>query len=517
MSSTNLPTRGFLGHDGIIQYLGIKYATLKNAFSDAQIFDYHDLESLNATTYGPSAILAPDACNTEFGLIQKSLPITEAPQSETECLNLNITAPVETLSESSALPVFVFIHGGGFGTGSNSWPQYDQGRIIQLSRDMRTPVVGVGINYRLGPSGFMTSKELQDHGFSANNGLSDQLVALRWIQKHIALFGGDPKKVTCIGESAGGVSVMHQIEMNGIDLPFQQVVNMSGTPLMLKPLSPVIAESIYQTVTSILGLGNLPGEERVTALTAIPAAELLSKLPPGLPFMPVLDGHVLKNEISFAQLQDGTGPSQSPNINLLIGSCDMDSSIFGIMLAARKSGSLERFKKILNEAEPKYASELMAAYHIQDGMSDDEAWPLIMNFANDISFHATAEAYAAAWPSPTYRYRFREPNPWEGPWEGHSTHVLDIAYLFLNYTEHLTPSQEEVAVQFATDLIHFINQNAPFQKFEQGQRYVKEYISKDGEVITKDRSKEEAAFWPVLFSRIGYDSLLGVWGRFMGS
>ena len=52
MSSTNLPTRGFLGHDGIIQYLGIKYATLKNAFSDAQIFDYHDLESLNATTYG---------------------------------------------------------------------------------------------------------------------------------------------------------------------------------------------------------------------------------------------------------------------------------------------------------------------------------------------------------------------------------------------------------------------------------------------------------------------------------
>jgi carboxylesterase type B len=50
----------------------------------------------------------------------------------------------------------------------------------------------------------MTSKELQDYGISANNGLSDQHVALRWIQKHIALFGGDPAKVTCIGESAGG-------------------------------------------------------------------------------------------------------------------------------------------------------------------------------------------------------------------------------------------------------------------------------------------------------------------------
>jgi len=59
-------------------------------------------------------------------------------------------------------------------------------------------------SYRLGPFGFMTSKELQDHGFSANNGLNDQLVALRWMQKHIALFGGDPKMVTCIGESAGG-------------------------------------------------------------------------------------------------------------------------------------------------------------------------------------------------------------------------------------------------------------------------------------------------------------------------
>ncbi len=65
-------------------------------------------------------------------------------------------------------------------------------------------------SYRLGPFGFMTSKELQDHGIRANNGLLDQKIALLWIKKHIALFGGNPSRVTCIGESAGGGKLSSQ-------------------------------------------------------------------------------------------------------------------------------------------------------------------------------------------------------------------------------------------------------------------------------------------------------------------
>jgi carboxylesterase type B len=95
----------------------------------------------------PSAISSTESCSFEFQLIQKSLPVTEFPQSETECLNLNITAPEEALNGAPGIPVFVFIHGGGFATGSNAWPQYDQRRLVQLSRDLGTPVIGVGIKY----------------------------------------------------------------------------------------------------------------------------------------------------------------------------------------------------------------------------------------------------------------------------------------------------------------------------------------------------------------------------------
>ena len=95
--------------------------------------------------------MPPNCCTHEFGLIQQSLvlPSKDFAQSDVDCLNLNITFPRESLDEASGLPVFVFIHGGGFYNGSNAWPQYDQGRIVKLSSDLGIPVIGVGIKYDL--------------------------------------------------------------------------------------------------------------------------------------------------------------------------------------------------------------------------------------------------------------------------------------------------------------------------------------------------------------------------------
>ena len=187
------------------------------------------------------------------------------------------------------------------------------------------------------------------------------------------------------------------------------------------------------------------------------------------------------------------------------------------MLAPKKPGSFGRFTTILREATPQYASEVLEFYGLQSSMSDDEAWPKIMTFANDICFNGAASSYASAWRSTAYQYRFREPNPWEGPYKGQASHVLDVAYLFLNYTEHLTPSQAELAVEFATNVIQFIYGKAPFERFDPKSKYVKEYLSKDGEAISQDRPKDKDAVWPALFSRSGYDTLAGVWGAFMAS
>lgn len=148
-------------------------------------------------------------------------------------------------------------------------------------------------------------------------------------------------------------------------------------------------------------------------------------------------------------------------------------------------------------------------------MNNDDAWLAILNFANDISFHAPASAYASTWSSDVYQYRFKEPNTWEGPWQGYSTHVLDVAYLFLNYTEHLTPTQAEVARDLASDMVKFINGKPPFESIKQGSGFVKEYLSTDGKASSK--AYQGAHTYPLLFSRIGYDTLSAVWAGFMSS
>lgn len=186
------------------------------------------------------------------------------------------------------------------------------------------------------------------------------------------------------------------------------------------------------------------------------------------------------------------------------------------MFASKQAGCLKRFVEILNEFAPQNASDVLKAYHISPEMNDSEAWPLILNFANDIGFHAPANAYALTWQSSAYRYRFSEPNPWDGPWKGHATHVLDIAYLFLNYTENLTKLQVDVALEFATDVIHFINGKAPFSKYEQGSKFIKEYISRD-EITAAKAEQGKDVIWPAIFSRAGYDAMADVWAKFLSS
>lgn len=109
---------------------------------------------------------------------------------------------------------------------------------------------------------------------------------------------------------------------------------------MMRPLPGAVAEGIYQSVIGILGLHNLSAAERKSALLSIPASELLSKLPPGLPFLPVLDGDSIREDVSFSGLKSGSEVTQRHDMKLLIGSCDMDvrittstMSFFGATLA----------------------------------------------------------------------------------------------------------------------------------------------------------------------------------------
>ncbi len=119
-----------------------------------------------------------------------------------DCLYLNVWTSAKTGREK--LPVLLYIFGGGFANGDGSEPRYDGGNMASKG------MVAVSINYRTNIFGFFVHPELtkeSPHHAAGNYGLLDQVAALQWVQKNIAAFGGDPKRVTIAGESAGSISV----------------------------------------------------------------------------------------------------------------------------------------------------------------------------------------------------------------------------------------------------------------------------------------------------------------------
>jgi para-nitrobenzyl esterase len=123
-----------------------------------------------------------------------------------DCLYLNVWTPARR--NTTGLPVLVYFYGGGFVAGDGSEPRYDGASMAKKG------IVVVTVNYRLGLFGFLAHPELSKEApykASGNYGYLDQAFALQWVQKNIAAFGGDPKKVTIAGESAGSVSVSAQM------------------------------------------------------------------------------------------------------------------------------------------------------------------------------------------------------------------------------------------------------------------------------------------------------------------
>ena len=123
-----------------------------------------------------------------------------------DCLYLNVWTPAKR--NTKGLPVLLYFYGGGFVAGDGSEPRYDGESMSKKG------IVVVTCNYRLNIFGFLAHPELSSESpykASGNYGLLDQVAALKWVQKNIAAFGGDPRKVTIAGESAGSISVSYQM------------------------------------------------------------------------------------------------------------------------------------------------------------------------------------------------------------------------------------------------------------------------------------------------------------------
>lgn len=254
-----------------------------------------------------------------------------------DCLYLNVWRPAETPPKPR--PVLVWIHGGGFVTGGSSPAVYDGSAFA------RAGLVFVSFNYRLGRFGFFSIPELAEEAGRApvgNYGYLDQIAALRWVQRNIAAFGGDPQQITIMGESAGGLSVHALLASPLASGLFQRaIIESGGGRDSLLPSYPLESSDPGAPSANRIGLDFARsqgltgrGPALLQALRALPAERIAAGLsiaallvpPPGpLTYSgPMLDGHVLPRSPEQAYLTRDFNKAA-----LLIGSNSRDSLFVG--------------------------------------------------------------------------------------------------------------------------------------------------------------------------------------------
>lgn len=217
MASTTTPLGEIKGtdHDGYERYAGIRYA--KAPVGDRRFRAPEPVEAwdgvYDATAFGAQA---PQAVGG-FGAVGVAADM----KPSEDCLFLNVYTP---RADDRARPVMVWIHGGAYTMGSGD--VYD-GASFARNGD----VVVVTLNYRLGILGWTPLDHLDPSlTGSGNNGLRDQIEALRWVQANISAFGGDPTNVTIFGESAGGGSVFALLAAPAADGLYSKAIVESGVP-----------------------------------------------------------------------------------------------------------------------------------------------------------------------------------------------------------------------------------------------------------------------------------------------
>ncbi|XP_068441606.1 cholinesterase-like [Clinocottus analis] len=289
-----------LGGD-IRAFLGIPYGKpplKKLRFSPPEPVDSWEGVK-DATQFPNSCYQVPDTTFSGFKGAEMWNPNT--PLSE-DCLYLNVWSPRFNKTQpipSSLAPVFVWIYGGGFSQGTSSLDLYD-GRFLSKSEG----VVVVSMNYRLGALGFLKISEDKNH--QGNAGLLDQRMALQWVSKNIAAFGGDPTKVTLFGESAGSGSVGFHLLSPGSQGLFRRAVLQSGTPNA--PWGTHSQEETWRRtlkLATLLGCPQSPQSDMRACLQEADPMEVVLKqyevVPQrallNLPFIPHVDGHFLTDTV----------------------------------------------------------------------------------------------------------------------------------------------------------------------------------------------------------------------------
>ena len=426
---------------------------------------------------------------------QPSSTFGQASTSE-DCLYLNVFTPAT--SKARNLPVMVWVHGGSLRTGESN--DYNPAALV------RHGVVVVTINYRLGALGFLADAALAGRpgGPSGNYGLMDQQAALRWVQRNIRGFGGDPGDVTVFGESAGGLSVLSQLASPGARGLFQRAIVESGT-YQLTQQSLAAAEAAGKAFAAKAGCAStVSAKDMAACLRGLPVSTILANEDP-VGYTPDVDGAVLTQSIKTALAR-----GQFNRVPVVIGTNHDEYRLFvavfqflGQRVTAANYQSMIASTLGVSAA---IAGKIAAQYPLSRYPSPPVALGAVGTDAIFACHALTADESLARY-VPTYAYEFNDENapelflpPVGFPYG--AAHASELPYLFSQTTISrpigLSAAQQQLAAAMKQDWTNMAKTGTPaagWPKFTGASQQMLSLVPPTPQVETDFAAQHHCAFW----------------------
>jgi para-nitrobenzyl esterase len=427
------PVRGVV-RNGVSEFLGIPYAA--PPVGDMRWRPPQPraawTKTLEATRFGNTC---PQI--TELGVFAGPVSLTE------DCLYLNVFTPhANGTGNGKRLPVLLWIHGGGLFDGESN--DYDASALVKGGP--AGPTVVVTINYRLGLLGYLGHPALDAEGHNFGNyGLMDQQEALRWVQRNIAAFGGDPGNVTVGGQSAGSTSTAANVISPASAGLFHRAIFQSGPLLTVAPLA--LAEQRGADFAKAAGCGTDAAGQTASCLRALSVDKILSLQGTAAANGPYVTGLMVDGTVLPISGDEAWRTGKFNRMPIMNGpvadegafAASIDELFFGPM-------SVERFTKLVKttydgpagpgNGPPNYpegtAAKVMEQYPLSAYPAPGAAWTAIATDAN-VCRHPYLNNHAAEF-APLYAYEFTyKKAPWYFPavhFDHGAAHTIDIQFLF---------------------------------------------------------------------------------------
>jgi len=413
-----------INENGIVVFKGIPYAA-------------PPVGSLRFKPTKEHAAWTDTLAATEFGAIA-----TQSSGGSEDCLTLNVYTPQ---IDKAKRPVVVWVHGGSMTAGSGKG---QNGHAFSDKDD----IVTVTINYRLGVLGFTYLDDIsKDYAGSGNNGVADCIMALKWIKQNIEAFGGDPEKVTIMGESAGAKLVSAVLVSPKSKGLFQQYIAESGSVQCVRDLNTAI--NFRKRLLKQLHLGENDAAKLLTmpAEALIKAQNELGKGVTGLLFIgPVNDGVVINND-PYQYAAD----KKLPKIKALIGTNATEATLFMNTDPGLKAPDSTILKALFADNYPmvysSYLKELPALSPY------DAAVKVLTNYMYTMHTYRWARSLVDS-NIPVYLYRFDYANDPLG-----AAHAKELPFVWYEPASKAMndPAKRQLAVNMHAAWVAFIKTGNP--------------------------------------------------------